>query len=89
MARPRSQQVSLDTTAYYHCIGRCVRRAFLCGEDALTGRSFEHRRAWMVERLATQKARHPVVNLLHDSQLSPITISRTGDKQGQPPISVQ
>ncbi|MCK0538872.1 transposase [Alcanivorax quisquiliarum] len=52
MARPRSQQISLDTTAYYHCIGRCVRRAFLCGEDALTGRSFEHRRAWMVERLA-------------------------------------
>ena len=51
MARPRSQQVSLATTAYYHCIGRCVRRAFLCGEDALTGRSFEHRRTWMVERL--------------------------------------
>ncbi|WP_306799435.1 Type I secretion system protein TolC [Alcanivorax quisquiliarum] len=52
MAKPRSQQISLDTTAYYHCIGRCVRRAFLCGEDALTGCSFEHRRVWMVERLA-------------------------------------
>ena len=52
MTRPRSQQVSLESTSYYHCIGRCVRRAFLCGEDPLSGRSFEHRRAWVVERLA-------------------------------------
>lgn len=52
MAQPRSQQVSLATTHYYHCIGRCVRRAFLCGEDTVSGRSFEHRRAWIMERLA-------------------------------------
>ena len=52
MTRPRSQQVSLASTPYYHCIGRCVRRAFLCGEDPLSGRSFEHRRAWVTERLA-------------------------------------
>ena len=37
MTRPRSQQVSLALTPYYHCIGRCVRRAFLCGEDPLSG----------------------------------------------------
>ena len=52
MTRPRCQQVSLAATPYYHCICRCVRRAFLCGEDSYSGRSFEHRRQWVVERLA-------------------------------------
>jgi hypothetical protein len=29
-----------------------VRRAFLCGEDHLTGNNYEHRKTWVVERLA-------------------------------------
>lgn len=48
---PRSAQVDLDATPFYHCIGRCVRRAFLCGLDAYTGESFEHRKAWFLHRV--------------------------------------
>lgn len=51
MTRPRSTLVSLSDTPWYHLVNRCVRRAFLCGEDALTGISYEHRRGWIVERI--------------------------------------
>lgn len=36
----------------FHCINRCVRRCFLCGHDPLTGRNYEHRKAWLQRRLA-------------------------------------
>ena len=53
MTRARYQQVSLGDTPYYHCICRCVRRAFLCGKDHYSGQDYEHRRQWVVDRLAS------------------------------------
>ena len=51
MPHPRYRQVSIDNTPYYHCVSRCVRRAFLCGADPVPGFNFEHRRQWIVDRI--------------------------------------
>ena len=51
MAQPRAQLVPPGAAGIYHCVQRCVRRAFLCGVDNLTGHSFEHRKIWIEERL--------------------------------------
>ena len=51
MTMARSKYVREGEEGVYHCISRCVRRAFLYGYDPVTKRDFSHRKAWVVERL--------------------------------------
>jgi REP element-mobilizing transposase RayT len=51
MTRPRKALISLADTPYYHVTSRCVRRAFLCGTDHYSGKNYEHRRQWIVDRI--------------------------------------
>ncbi|MFH1135951.1 MAG: hypothetical protein V1816_07680 [Pseudomonadota bacterium] len=51
MASARRETIVEGEEGVFHCIARCVRRAFLCGHDPYTGQSFEHRKTWVRERL--------------------------------------
>ena len=47
----RGEVVNPAEVQILHCVQRCVRRAFLCGKDPLSGTDYEHRRRWIRERL--------------------------------------
>jgi len=47
----RSQIVRPDEVGVYHCVARCVRRAFLCGMDPYSGHDYSHRKGWILDRL--------------------------------------
>ena len=51
MPQPRYRLVDTQTTPYYHCISRCVRRAFLCGYDLSLRKDFDHRKQWILDRV--------------------------------------
>jgi hypothetical protein len=48
---PRKRLFDPAEVGVYHCINRCVRWAFLCGRDELSGRCFDHRKEWIQARL--------------------------------------
>ena len=52
MARTNRRDVLADgEIQVVHCINRCVRRAYLCGHDPLTGANYEHRRELIRHRM--------------------------------------
>ena len=51
MTQARSTLVSTIDTPYYHCVSRCVHRAFLCGYDSHSQIDYEHRRQWSETKL--------------------------------------
>lgn len=51
MTYPRAHLIDRENPGFYHLISRCVRRAWLCGQDPVTGRSYDHRRQWIEDRL--------------------------------------
>jgi len=51
MTTPRSAQIDLTATSYYHCIARCVRRTYLCGYRSDIKKDFSHRKQWIVNRM--------------------------------------
>lgn len=51
MGYPRAYLVDPDAPGFFHCVSRCVRRAWLCGDDPLSGLNFDHRRDWIEQRL--------------------------------------
>jgi len=50
-AYARRQIVDETEVGVYHCVSRCVRRAFLCGQDAFSGRNYDHRKTWIQSRM--------------------------------------
>ena len=51
MTVAREHQIHIESTPYYHCVSRCVRQAFLCGKDKYSGKCYEHRRQWIVDKI--------------------------------------
>lgn len=46
----RRRQVRRERKAMYHVRARCVRRAYLCGQDRVTGKDYSHRKLWLLRR---------------------------------------
>ncbi len=52
MPRPlRAELFDPNEVGIVHCVQRCVRRAYLAGEDPVSGKNYEYLREWIRARL--------------------------------------
>ena len=47
----RGEYLDPQEVQVVHAVQRCVRRAFLCGDDPFSGQCYEHRRHWIRARI--------------------------------------
>jgi len=70
MARlARVEVFAADEIAVVHVMARTVRRCFLLGEDAVTGKNYDHRKQWIDDQLV-HLAGHFGIDLLCQAILS-------------------
>lgn len=70
MARPpRREVIDPNEINVVHCINRTVRRCYLLGDDAFSGKNFDHRKIW-IEELLVHFAAHFGIDLIAYSLLS-------------------
>jgi len=65
----REELFSPDEIACVHVMNRAVRRCFLLGDDPVSGKNFDHRKAWMEKKLE-QHAAYFGIDLLGSAILS-------------------
>jgi len=51
MTIARRQQIPAAANAWIHLMSRCVRRSLLCGNDPYSGRNYDHRKQWIVDKM--------------------------------------
>ena len=70
MARmARTEVFAANEVAIVHVMNRTVRRCFLLGDDPVTGKNYDHRKAWLDEQLVHQ-AKYFGIDLLCHAILS-------------------
>ena len=68
-AHPRNEMSIPREVAVYHVTSRCVRRAFLCGQDEYPGKNYDHRKVW-IEDLLTYMAQYFALDIIATSIMS-------------------
>ena len=76
MTTARSTLVDPTQSGVFHCISRCVRRAFLCGYDHYSGKNFEHRREWIRQRLCQLTEVFAIENPSHQVNRSAASLTK-------------